>query len=64
MNTALLLALINDVALPELAAWLRARHAAGASTITDADVLAKLATDTDFIITAGNAWLAAHPPTA
>ena len=63
MNAALLLALLNEIALPELTAWLRARHAAG-QTVTDADVIAKLVTDTNIGEQIGLAWLAAHPPTA
>ena len=60
MNPALLAALINEVAIPELTAWLRARHAAGQS-LTDADVLQKLITDTQIGIQIGEQWLAAHP---
>lgn len=60
MNPALLAALINEIAIPELTAWLRAKHAAG-QTLTDADVIQKLATDTAFGINLGAAWLAAHP---
>ena len=61
MNAALLLALITQIGIPELQAWLRSRHEAGQTTLTDADVLAKLATDTDAIEALGKAWLAAHP---
>jgi hypothetical protein len=60
MNPALLAALINQIAIPEITAWLRARHAAGQS-LTDADVLQKLITDTDLGIRIGEQWLAAHP---
>ncbi len=62
MNAALLLALLNEIALPELTAWLRARHAAG-QTVTDADVIQKLVTDTTIGEQIGQAWLAAHPAT-
>lgn len=61
MNAALLLALLTQVGLPELEAWLRSLRSNGQTTLTDADVLAKLATDTKFIEDIGNAWLAAHP---
>ena len=61
MNPALLLALVNEIALPELTAWLRSRHAAG-QTVTDADVIQKLVTDTNIGEQIGLAWLAAHPP--
>jgi hypothetical protein len=62
MNPALLLALINEIALPELSAWLRARHAAGQS-VTDADVIQKLVTDTNIGEQIGKDWLASHPVT-
>ena len=60
MNPALLAVLINEIAIPELTAWLRSRHAAN-QTLTDADVLQKLITDTDLGIKIGEQWLAAHP---
>lgn len=60
MNPALLAILINNFAVPELDAWLRSRHAAGAP-ITDADVLQKLLTDTTFGATLFDTWLTAHP---
>lgn len=62
MNTALLIALIQSIAIPELTAWLRSRHDNGQTTLTDADVIAKLMTDTDLIVAVGEAWLKAHPP--
>ncbi len=62
MNPALLAVLINEIALPELTNWLRSRHAAGA-TLTDADILQKLITDTQLGIQIGEQWLASHPPT-
>ncbi len=61
MNPALLAVLINEVALPELTAWLRSRHAAR-QPLTDADVLQKLITDTTVGKQIGETWLAAHPP--
>ena len=60
MNAALLAALINQIAIPELTAWLRSRATAG-QTVTDADVIQKLVTDTNIGEQIGNAWLAAHP---
>jgi len=60
MNPALLIALIEQIAIPELRAWLVARSSAG-QTVTDADVIAKLASDTDLGAQIGKAWLAAHP---
>ena len=60
MNPALLIALIEQVAVPELKAWLAARSAAG-QTVTDADIIAKLAADTNLGEQIGKAWLAAHP---
>lgn len=62
MNSALLLALINEIALPELTAWLRSLHAAG-TPLTDAVVIQKLITDTNVGEQLGDAWLATHPAT-
>ena len=59
MNPLLLAALINQVAIPELTAWLANR---GKAPLTDADVIEKLASDTNLGETIGEAWLAAHPP--
>lgn len=60
MNPALLAVLINEIAIPELTAWLRGRHAAG-QTLDDAAILQKLITDTNLGIQIGEQWLAAHP---
>ena len=60
MNSALLAALFSQIAVPELAAWLKNRHEAGLS-LTDEDVLAKLQVDKTAGIKIGEAWLAAHP---
>lgn len=60
MNPALLAVLINEIALPELTAWLRGRHASG-QTLDDAAVLQKLISDTKVGEHIGKAWLAAHP---
>ena len=60
MNPALLAALINEIAIPELTTWLRSLHNAG-TPITDAVILQKLITDTDLGIKIGEAWLASHP---
>lgn len=60
MSPALLLILIQNIAIPELAAWLRARHAAG-QTLTDADILAKLAADADTVTHLADLWMSAHP---
>lgn len=62
MNPALIAALINSVAIPELTTWLRSLHDAG-TPLTDAVIIQKLSTDTQFGIMAGTAWLAAHPAT-
>lgn len=60
MNAALLVALINEVALPELTAWLRSLHASN-TPLTDAVILQKLVTDTNLGEQIGAQWLAAHP---
>lgn len=60
MNPALIAALIHNIAIPEIVAWLRSRRDAGA-TITDEDIIAKLKLDANAGIAVGEAWLAAHP---
>lgn len=62
MNPALIAALIHNIALPEILAWLRSRKDSG-QIITDADIIAKLQLDADEGIAVGEAWLAAHPKT-
>ena len=59
MNAGLLAALINSVAIPELTAWLATLHHTGIP-ITDAVIIAKLATDTDLGEKIGTAWLTEH----
>lgn len=60
MNPALIAALIHNVAIPEIIAWLKSRRDSG-TTITDADIIAKLQVDADAGIAVGEAWLDAHP---
>lgn len=60
MNPILLAALINQIALPELTAWLKGLHASG-TPLTDEVIIKKLYDDANFGETIGNAWLAAHP---
>jgi hypothetical protein len=59
LNPALIAALIQQVAIPELLSWLKSRQAAG-QTIDDAAIIAKLGSDADAIIATGQAWLDAH----
>lgn len=58
----LILALIQNVGLPELERWLHARHAAG-EPVDEGAILALLQKDADEGIASGEAWLAAHPVT-
>jgi hypothetical protein len=60
MTPALIIALIEQVGIPELMAWLKSRHDAG-QTIDDAAILEKLQMDTAEGIRIGQAWLDAHP---
>ena len=60
MNAALLIAAIEQIGLPELKTWLASRAAAG-QTVTDADVIAKLTTDTNLGEYIGNLWLKNNP---
>ena len=60
MNPALLIALIQNIAIPEITAWLRSRHANG-QTVDDAAILEKLQLDADAGIAVGEDWLRNHP---
>jgi len=62
MTPALLIALIEQVGIPELMAWLKSRHDAG-QVVDDAAILAKLQTDTATGIAMAQTWLDAHPDT-
>jgi len=56
LNPALIAALVQQVALPELMAWLASRKG---TTLTDADIIAKLGVDEAAGIAQGEAFLAA-----
>ena len=58
MNPALLAALITQLGIPELIAWLKSRNGA---PVTDADIIAKLGVDEAAGIAAGQAFLDANP---
>ena len=60
MNPLVLAALINQVAVPELARWLSDLHASG-QVVTEAAALEKLGLDAESGDAAGLAFLAAHP---
>ena len=60
MNPGLLAALINEIAIPDLTAWLRGLHAGG-TPLTDATVVEKLVADANYGEQVAAAWLAAHP---
>lgn len=62
MNPALLAALVNEIAVPELTSWLRSLHA-NRTPLTDDLIIQKLVSDTDLGIKLGEAWLASHPTT-
>lgn len=59
MNPVLLIALINQIAIPELTRWLASRHAAG-QPVDDAAILQKLSLDADAVIALGTSWIASH----
>ena len=61
VTPAFLIALIQNIAVPELVAWLHSRHNAG-QPIDDAAILAKLGVDADGGIALFDAWVATHPP--
>jgi ABC-type proline/glycine betaine transport system substrate-binding protein len=60
ITPALLIALIQNVGIPELMAWLAARHAAG-QTIDDAAIIQKLQLDGAEVQAIADKWLADHP---
>ena len=60
VTAGLLGALITQIGIPELTTWLSGLNA----PVTDATILAKLASDTNLGEQIGQAWLAAHPATA
>lgn len=63
MNPALIIALIQQIILPEVLVAIRAHRNATGQDPTDAQILAALQIDATKGITIGQAWLAAHPPT-
>ena len=63
-TSAIVSSLIENVAIPEILAVIRAHHNATQEFPTDAQVLSALALDTSRGIAIGEAWLAAHPAEA
>jgi hypothetical protein len=61
MNPLLLGALISQIGIPELAAWLKSLHDAG-EVVTEDAALQKLEMDVDEGDAAGKAFLASHAP--
>ncbi len=59
-TAAIVAALIEQVAIPEILAVIRAHYNATGHLPTDAEVIAALGTDADAGIATGRAWLAAH----
>lgn len=59
MNPVLLAALIAQIGIPELAAWLKSLHEAG-KVLTDDEALQKLDMDVDEGDAAGIAFLGSH----
>jgi hypothetical protein len=56
----LIIALIQQIIVPEVAEIIRRRQAANLP-ITDADIMAELAQRMTDVVSTGTAWLAAHP---
>lgn len=61
MNPALLVAIIQNIVVPEVAGIIRAHRQQTGQDPTDAEIIAKLQIDATKFIDAGEAWLAAHP---
>lgn len=60
---ALLMALLQQVVIPEIAVVFRAHANAGLPPPTSDQIIAALGVDTATGIQIGQAWLAAHPET-
>jgi hypothetical protein len=59
MTPALLIALIQQIAIPELLGWLKSRHDSG-QTVDDAAILEKLQMDGAEVQAIADEWLKAH----
>ena len=62
MTPALLIALLQQIAIPELMAWLKSRHDAG-QVIDDDAIIEKLHMDAAEVMGIALQWLKEHPPT-
>lgn len=62
--TPLILALLTQIVIPEVSAIIRAHYNATGKLPTDAEIIAALGTNAAGVVSVGEAWLAAHPPTA
>jgi hypothetical protein len=64
MNPALIIAILEQILIPEIAAIIRAHaNATNGQLPNDAQVLAALDIDAAKVVAVGEAWLAAHPET-
>lgn len=61
MNPALLVAIIQNIIVPEVAGIIRAHRQQTGTDPTDAEIIAKLNLDATRFINEGEAWLAANP---
>ncbi len=61
MNPALLVAIIQNVLVPEISGIIRQHRAQTGADPTDAEIIAKLQIDATKYIDEGEAWLEAHP---
>jgi DNA-directed RNA polymerase specialized sigma subunit len=64
VNPALLIAIIQNVVVPEVSGIIRRHRAQTGADPTDAEIIAKLQLDATKYIDEGEAWLAAHPDSA
>lgn len=61
--TPLIIALLQQIVIPEVVAVIRAHYAASGKMPTEAEVFAALGVNANGVISVGEAWLAAHPET-
>lgn len=59
-TSSLITALITQVAVPEILAFVREHHGQTGELPTNEQVIAKMNADADGVIQTGDAWLAAH----
>ena len=60
--TPLILAILQNVVIPEVIVAIRSHFNATGQLPTDAQILAALNLNADRVVAIGESWLASHPP--